>query len=150
MASNGWGDVELVFLNGRVITVNARDDVVEAVAVSGNRIVRTGTNESVKELAGNSTRVVDLAGRALTPGFVENHMHIPNAAENLVRVDCSPAAVTSIAELVSAIEARVRQTPPGEWVMGWGFDHHRLKERRYPTRLDLDPVSPNNPVALCQ
>jgi predicted amidohydrolase YtcJ len=150
MASDGWGNTDLVFLNGRVITVNARDEVVEAVAVSGNRIVRAGTNESVRELAGNNTRVIDLAGRTLTPGFVENHMHVPNAAENLKRVDCSPAAVSSITELVAAIEGRARQTPPGEWIIGWGFDHHRLEERRYPTRIDLDPVSPDNPVALCQ
>jgi predicted amidohydrolase YtcJ len=148
--AESWSNVDLVFLNGRVITVNAQDDIEEAVAVAGNRIARVGTNESVRELIGNSTRVVDLAGRALTPGFVENHMHIPNAAENRNWVDCSPETVSSIGELVAAIGARVRETPPGEWILGWGFDHHRLRERRYPTRLDLDPVSPNHPVALRQ
>ena len=75
-------DADIAFLNGHVITVNERNDIVEAVAVQGNRIIRIGSNESVKELVTNFTRVVDLAGRALTPGFVENHMHIPNAAEN--------------------------------------------------------------------
>lgn len=149
-AKAGWQDADVVFLNGRVITVNSRDEIAEAVAVVGNRIARVGTTESVKELAGNGTRVVDLAGRALTPAFVENHMHIPNAAENRLWVDCSPDAVSSIEELVAAIGERVKQTPPGEWVMGWGFDHHRLKERRYPNRRDLDPVSPHNPVAIRQ
>src|SRR5258705_176118 len=138
--TNGWGGADLVFVNGRVITVDARDTVAEAVAVRGDRIVRVGSNEAVKALQGNATRVVDLAGRALTPGFVENHMHVPHAAQNRTWVDCSPAAVSSIPELAAAIAERARTTPPGEWVMGWGFDHHRLAERRYPTRFDLDPI----------
>ena len=146
----GWRDADLAFVNGRVITVNGRDEIFEAVAVAGNRIARVGSNESIRELVGNSTRMVDLAGRALTPGFVENHMHIPNAAENRKWVDCSPEAVSSIAEIVAAVAKRVGESPPGNWVLGWGFDHHRLKERRYPTRHDLDPVSPNHPVALRQ
>jgi predicted amidohydrolase YtcJ len=148
--NTGWRDADLIFLNGRVITVNNRAEVVEAVALRANRIARVGSNEAVRELIGNGTRVVDLDGRALTPGFVENHMHIPNAAESRHWVDCSPDAVSSIDQLVAAIGRRVQQTPPGEWVLGWGFDHHRLAERRYPTRRDLDPVSPNNPVALRQ
>jgi predicted amidohydrolase YtcJ len=149
-STTGWRDADLAFINGRVITVNPRDEVAEAVAVAGNRIARVGTTQAVCELVGNATRVVDLHGRALTPGFVENHMHIPNAAENRHWVDCSPEAVGSIGELAQAIGRRVAETPPGEWILGWGFDHHRLAERRYPTRHDLDPVSPNNPVALRQ
>ena len=76
MATKTWRNADLAFINGRVVTVNQQDDVAEAVAVLGNRIVRVGSNESVKAITGNETRVVDLAGRALTPGFVENHMHI--------------------------------------------------------------------------
>jgi predicted amidohydrolase YtcJ len=148
--SSAGASADLVLLNGRVITVDANDTLAQAVAVRGERIVRVGSNESVKELAGPRTRVVDLAGRALTPGFFENHMHIPHAVENLGYVDCSPAAVSSIADLVARIAQRVRDTPPGEWVFGWGFDHHRLSDQRYPTRRDLDPVSPNHPVAIVQ
>ena len=147
--TSGWATADLIFVNGRVITVDAQDSIAEAVAIAGDRIARVGSNESVRELAGNATRIVDLAGRALTPGFVENHMHVPNAAQNRGWVDCSPDAVSSMEELTAAIAARARITP-GKWVCGWGFDHHRLKERRYPTRRDLDPVSPNNPVALQQ
>ena len=150
VGNRGFRDADLAFVNGRVITVNERDEIAEAVAVVGNRIARVGSNESITELVGNSTRVVDLASRALTPGFVENHMHIPNAAANRKWVDCSPEAVSSVDEIVAAVAKRVAKTPPGTWVLGWGFDHHRLKERRYPIRHDLDPVSPNHPVALRQ
>lgn len=149
MASNrGLREADLAFVNGRVITVNGRNEIAEAVAVVGKRIARVGSNESIKELVGNSTQVVELAGRALTPGFVENHIHIPNAAANRKWVDCGPEAVSSIDEIAAAVAKRVAEIPPGTWVMGWGFDHHRLKERRYPTRRDLDPVSPDHPVAL--
>src|SRR5262249_2211302 len=103
---NGSGNADLVFLNGRVITVNPHDEIAEAVAVVGNRIALVGTNESVKALVGNETRVLDLAGRALTPGFVENHMHMPSTAGNARHVDCSPAAVASISELVSRVGKR--------------------------------------------
>jgi len=150
MATSTWRDADLAFINGRVITVNGRNDIAEAVAVMGNRIVRVGSNESIRALIGNGTRVLDLAGRALTPGFVENHMHIPNAAEDRKWVNCSAEAVSSIDEIVAAVGKRVAETPAGEWVLGWGFDHHRLRERRYPTRQDLDPVSPEHPVALRQ
>ncbi len=150
MASSTWRDANLVFVNGRVITVNQRDDVAEAVAVAGNRIVRVGSNESVKALAGNGTRVVDLGGRALTPGFVENHMHIINAVEDRKWVNVTPEVASSMDEIAAAVKKRVDETPAGELIVGWGFDHHRLPERRYPTRRDLDPVSPNHPVLLRQ
>jgi predicted amidohydrolase YtcJ len=141
---------DVIFINGRVITVNRTDAIAEAVAVRGERIVAVGSNETIKTRVGPTTRVIDLEGRALVPGLFENHIHIPHAAENRGRVDCSPAKVRSIAELAAAIGERAKATPPGEWVLGWGFDHHRLAERRYPTRRDLDPVSPNNPVAIVQ
>ena len=150
MASETGRDADLAFVNGRVITVNQRDDVAEAVAVAGNRIVRVGSNESIKALVGNGTRVVDLAGRALTPGFVENHMHIINAVEDRKWIDCTPEVTSSIGDIAAAVKKRVDETPAGELIVGWGFDHHRLPERRYPTRRDLDPVSPNHPVLLRQ
>ena len=150
MASDTRRDADLAFVNGRVITVNRQDDVAEAAAIVGNRIVRVGSDESIKALVGNGTRVVDLAGRALTPGFVENHMHITNAAEDRKWINCSPEVASSIDEIAAAVKKRVDETPAGELVVGWGFDHHRLRERRYPTRRDLDPVSPNHPVLLRQ
>ena len=150
MASSTWRDADLAFVNGRVITVNQGDEVAEAVAVAGNRIVRVGSNESIKALAGNGTRVVDLAGRALTPGFVENHMHIINAVEDRKWINVTPEVASSIDDIAAAVKKRVDETPAGELIVGWGFDHHRLPERRYPTRRDLDPVSPNHPVLLRQ
>src|SRR5215217_3552153 len=113
MSSSGaWRDADIAFVNGRVVTVDRSDSIAEAVAVVGNRIARVGTNESVREMVGNATRVIDLAGRALTPAFVENHMHIPNAAENRFWVDCSPEAVSSIPEIAAAFAKRVQETPP--------------------------------------
>ena len=113
--NRGWRNADLAFVNGRVITVNRRDEIAEGVAVVGNRIARVGSNESIRELVGNGTRVVDLHGRTLTPGFMENHIHIPNAAENRNWVDCSPEAVSSIDEIAATVAKRVAEKPPGEW-----------------------------------
>ena len=82
-----------VFLNGRVITVNPRDEVVEALAVAGERILRVGSRPYVEQTVGRSTQTVDLAGRALIPGFVDNHIHMTNAA-NRHWVDCPTVCST--------------------------------------------------------
>src|SRR5207302_1016737 len=103
-----------VFVNGRVITVNARDEVVEALAVSGERILRVGSRAYVDQVVTPATVVVDLAGRALIPGFVENHIHMTNAA-NRHWIDCTYAACSSIGDIVERVAGRARELPPGEW-----------------------------------
>jgi len=79
---------DIVFVNGKVVTVNSRDEVVEALAVRGNRILRVGSLLYVEKTVGAGTRVVNLKGRALIPGFVENHIHMTNSPQRLW-VNCS-------------------------------------------------------------
>jgi predicted amidohydrolase YtcJ len=145
---SGSPTADLAFLNGKVITVNSADDVVDAIAIAGNRILRVGSRAAVEQTIGRDTRVVDLHGRALMPGLVENHIHMTHGP---VRnwLDCSYAACPSISDIVERVAARAREVPPGEWILGIGYQPTRLAERRDPTRLDLDPVSPDHPVGLC-
>lgn len=143
------GPADLVLRNGAVLTVDPRDSVAEAVAVSGGRIVAVGTNADIAVRIGPETEVIDLAGRAVTPGLIDSHVHF-SEADKLFNVDLSDPAVTSMDEVLRRVAAQVRTLKPGEWVRGRGWDEGRLAERRYITAADLDAVAPNNPVWLTQ
>jgi predicted amidohydrolase YtcJ len=138
---------DMAFFNGKIITVNPKDEIAEALAVCGERILRVGERSYVEQTMTPSTHVVDLAGRAMVPGFIDNHIHMTNSPQRLW-VDCTYSSAPSIADLGRKIAERVKTTKPGEWILGRGFQEARLAERRNPNRFDLDPVSPNNPVGI--
>jgi predicted amidohydrolase YtcJ len=138
---------DTLFVNGKVVTVNSRDEIAEALSIRGNRILRVGNRPYVQQTVGSSTTVVDLEGRTLIPGFIENHIHMTNSPQRLW-VDCSYAACPSIPDIAEKIAVRARDAKPGEWILGRGFQSARLKERRNPNRFDFDPISPNNPVGI--
>jgi predicted amidohydrolase YtcJ len=138
---------DIVLLNGAVLTVDRSDSVAQAVAISSGTIVAVGTTADIRKLAGERTEVIDLAGRAVTPGLIDTHVHF-SAADALFTVDLGDAAVKSIADVKARIAARVKTLKPGEWVRGRGWDEGKYLERRYITAADLDEVAPNNPVWL--
>ncbi len=138
---------DLVLTNGAVLTVDPRDSVAEAVAISGGRIVAVGTSAQIKAHIGSATQVVDLAGRAVTPGLIDSHVHF-SGADALFSVDLSDIAVKSMNDVLQRVAAQVAKLKPGEWVRGRGWDEGKLAERRYITAADLDKVAPNNPVWL--
>jgi len=106
-----------------------------------------GTTDQVLRLRGSSTQVVDLQGRAATPGLIDSHGHFADGgAAQLFHVDLSDAA--SVEEIVQRIGATVATHKAGEWVLGEGWDEGKLAERRYVYAKDLDAVAPNNPVWL--
>lgn len=104
---------DIVFINGRVITVNRSDEVTEALAVGGNRILRVGSRPYVEQTIGRDTRVIDLAGRALIPGMIENHIHMTNTPQRRW-IDCSYPGCKSVSDVVERIAARARELPLGE------------------------------------
>src|SRR3954454_15784093 len=112
---------DLVFLNGNVLTIDDDQPAAEAVAVVGNRIARVGTNDDVREEVGPETRVVDLAGRTLPPGFNDNHTHPISYGLGLNLIDARPAAMPMLAGLQSAFRAAAADTPATErdgWLLG--------------------------------
>ncbi len=139
-----------LYVGGPILTMDAENRVVEALAVEGERIAAVGSRA---ELAGwaEGARVVDLAGRALLPGFIDAHGHFPGAGLYAVYVDLnSPPIgdVRNLGELVARLRERAESTPVGDWVVGWGYDDTLLEERRHPTRRDLDAASTQHPVAI--
>jgi predicted amidohydrolase YtcJ len=140
---------DLVLVNGKVLTVDPSDAVVEAIAVTGGKIAAVGSTEHIKTRVGDRTRVIDLHRRTATPGLIDSHVHFSEAGA-LFTVDLSDVTVTKMDDVKARVAAQVKTVPPGEWVRGQGWDEGKLAERRYITAADLDAVAPDNPVWLEQ
>jgi len=136
---------DYIFVNGEVVTVNPRDDVAQAAAVRDNEICAVGTTEEVSQLAGPKTRVIDLQGNSLLPGFIDSHLHMLLYGTNQLGVDCKND-IGSVGGIKDRLAERARNTPEEEWVRGWGYNDTKLAEERHPTRWDLDEVSVEHPV----
>ncbi len=142
---------DLIFVNGKVITVDSADRVAEAVAVRGDRIVAVGTTAEIERLQGKATRRIDLAGRALTPGLIDAHAHFAWGGTNrILLIDLSYPEVKTVADVAAKVAARVATTAPGGWIEGRGWDESKLTERRLLTAADLDRVTTDHPVWLEQ
>lgn len=138
---------DLAFINGIIITLDRDESVHEAVATKGGKILRVGSNDSILETTGSRTRIIDLEGRALLPGLIDSHMHPGGSwGAYLVRgVACGPH-FNSVDELLEAVEAKVSQTPKGNWILGYSMDD--VKMGRYPSKQELDRVAPENPLYI--
>ena len=125
---------------------------VEAVGTRGGRIVYAGTLAGALGHVGASTRIFDLEGGVMLPGFIDAHGHFPDQGFfDLHRVNLRSAPmghIRNFAELSAALKAKAEQTPPGEWVIGYGYDHNKLEEGRHPDRLLLDAVSERHPIFI--
>jgi predicted amidohydrolase YtcJ len=140
---------ELILFHGRILTVDARDSIAEALAVRDGKIVAVGADEDILRLAGPATRRIDLHGRTATPGLIDSHAHIADAGvAELYHVDLSDAA--SVGEVIRRVQAGIARLKPGEWLQGDGWDEGKLAERRYVFASDIDRVSARNPVWLTQ
>lgn len=146
----GAQEADTIYVNGIVLTMGRQNTVQQAVAVLGDKILATGNNEEMLWRQGPSTRVVDLEGRVMMPGFVDAHGHFPLAGANdLYTADLSAppvGTVDAMAALLTKLRERAKRTPNGEWVIGMNYDDTLLEERRHPTRRDLDLVSREHPV----
>ena len=139
---------DLVLLSGKIITVNPADTVAQAVAIKDGLIQAVATDEDVTALVGEATQVVDLGGRAVTPGLIDAHNHLQIMGLMYgYYVPFLPPEVRSIAELQDKLAEAVAQTPEGEWVKGYFMV---VAEGRLPDRHDLDLVSPHHPVWIMQ
>ncbi|AJC60550.1 amidohydrolase [Streptomyces sp. 769] len=146
---------DLVFLDGRVVTVDAEFSIASALAVTGGTITAVGGRDDVAPLIGPDTRVVDLHGATLLPGINDSHLHgcAFGMSTPPLSVDLSHPAVSSLADVAEAIREAVGLVPVGQWITGHGWDTGYLDEcvcdpSRLPSRHDLDAVSPDHPVVL--
>jgi len=135
---------ETILFNGKIITVDAKFSYAQAIAISGGKILAVGSNDEIRKLAGAGTRQLDLHGKTVIPGLMDNHLHGAGGGPG---VDLS--RVETLHELLEAIQARVLAANPGDLIVSNGDWHEaQLKEQRLPLRRDLDTVSPENPVVV--
>lgn len=137
---------DLILVNGRIHTVDDASPSATAVAIRDGRFVAVGSDDEIRDLARARTRVEDLGGATVVPGLIDAHNHLL-ATGRMLR-EAQLFDTRSIPEIVERIAARVREAPPGEWIVGRGWDESLLAEGRHPTRHDLDAVSPDNPVVI--
>src|ERR1700733_3583350 len=140
---------DLILSNGKIITVDERFTIAQAVAIQGDRIVAVGSNQQMAQLAGPNTRRIDLMGRAVTPGLIDNHMHLLRAATTWLR-EVRFDGVESRKQAIEMLRARAKAAGPGEWVYNiGGWAHQQFTDDPKPfTREELDRIAPDNPVVL--
>lgn len=133
-----------IFHHGKVVTVDSNFSIAEAVAITGERFTVVGTNDAILKLAGKRTRTLDLQGRTVIPGLMDNHLHTAGGGPG---VDLS--RTRSLQEVLDAIAARVKQSKSDELIVTNSDWHEaQLKEQRLPLRRDLDAVAPQHPVVV--
>ena len=136
---------DAIFVNGKVVTVDADFSVREAFAVRGGKIVATGTAREMRALAREGvTTVRDLGGRMVLPGLIDSHVHAPAAA--MFEFDHEIPEMETIRDVLDYITARTKVVPEGEWISLQQVFITRLREARFPTLAELDAVAPKHPV----
>ena len=137
-------NVDLLFTNGNIYTVNDRQPHAEATAVKNGRVVFVGSNEDAKKF--HAAKIVDLHGRTVVPGFTDSHCHIFGIGEREMRLNLE--GTNSLEEFLARVKERVDETVPGKWITGRGWIETFWKPPQFPTRQDLDRIAPDNPVFL--
>jgi predicted amidohydrolase YtcJ len=141
-----------IFINGKIITVDANNSIAQAVAVKDGKIVAVGKTEDIIKWKGAGTEVINLQGKTLTPGFVDGHSHFMSLGRSKAADVSAPpvGTVRNIKDLVNEILKfkKEKNIPDSAWIAAYGYDQDQLEEKRHPTKEDLDAAFPNNPVTV--
>jgi predicted amidohydrolase YtcJ len=139
---------DLILHHGLIATLDRARPTASAVAIADGRFVAVGNDAEVMALAGPSTRVIDLHGRRVLPGLIDNHLHIIRGGLNY-NMELRWDGVRSLADAMAMLKAQVAITPPPQWVrVVGGFTEHQFAEKRLPTIDELNAVAPDTPVFL--
>jgi predicted amidohydrolase YtcJ len=137
---------DLVLLNGKIWTVDRARPEVEAVAILGDRIIATGSSEEIRKWIGPKTRVIELQGKRVVPGFNDAHVHFFTGGSGIASVQLRDARTPE--EFRNRIRDYAAKLPKGRWILNGNWDHENWSPARLPTRKLIDDVTPDNPVFI--
>ncbi|MFC9599065.1 amidohydrolase [Peribacillus butanolivorans] len=144
-ASNFKEEADVVYLNGNIYTVDNKFSKAKALAIKGQELIYVGNKGQAKKYIGSNTKVIDLEGKTVIPGLNDGHLHFPSMGMNLLQISGFNKHKEEILNLVKE-EAGRRE--PGEWILGYGWNHELWPDKKFPTKEELDAVAPDNPVML--
>ena len=147
---------DIVLVNGKVVTIDEEDTVTEAVAIKHGIIVKVASTEEVQAFVGDHTEVIELNGRVVLPGLTDAHVHMIQGGTRALdprKLDCRDfyhSKIKSIQDVVDRMEEHAKITTKGAWIIAMGspMADFRFKERRYPTRLDIDKATRDHPAFI--
>jgi len=141
-------DADLVLLNGKIVTLAARDDIQEALAIRDGKVLAVGRSDEMRKRAAPNAAIVDLGGRTVIPGLIDSHMHAVRAGLFFGR-EVNWTGVKSIPEAMARIAAKARSIPPGQWiVVGGGWTEEQFVEKRRPTQAELVAAAGDHPAYI--
>ncbi|MBL7839853.1 MAG: amidohydrolase [Cyclobacteriaceae bacterium] len=152
LSCSGRKPADLVITGGTIYTMDTSQRVVEAVVVNADTIVFAGSSQAAREWIGDETKVIDLQGKTMIPGFIEGHGHFMGVGYNELDLDLS--GVKSFEEIAERVKIAASKAKPGEWILGRGWHQDKWDTRPadmvkgYPSHAQLSAVSPDNPVFL--
>jgi predicted amidohydrolase YtcJ len=139
-------NADTILVNGKILTVDSQFSTRQAIAIRDGKITAVGNSADIRKLAGPKTRVIDLQGRTVIPGFIDSHIHAIRAGQTFT-TEVNWVGATSIAEAMSRIHEASLAKKPGSWlIVAGGWNAEQFKEKRRPTQADLVAAAPNNPV----
>ena len=145
---------DTIYYGGEILTMNGDEpNYAEAVAARDGEIVFVGSKTQALEMKGNSTKINELGGKAMLPGFIDSHGHFMFALNMVNQVNVANPPVGSCVDIPSTIKVlkefqKDRNIPEGGWIVGWGYDQDGLAEGHHITKKDLDAHFPNHKMML--
>jgi predicted amidohydrolase YtcJ len=138
--------VELALINANVRTMNPSQPLAQAVGIKGNQILKVGSTLEIDKLVEKNTRIINLRGKTLVPGFIDTHIHVADFGRCLMWLDLS--AADSIRSVQALLKEKTKQTLIGKWIIGRGWNENNFKEKRMLSKMDIDQVAKDHPVIL--
>src|SRR5947199_6701093 len=126
----GAETADTIFINGNIYTVNEKQPHADAIAVNGDRVVFVGSNADAQKLRGDKTRIIDLAGKTVTPGFTDSHCHIFGIGEREMTLNLE--GTNTLEDFLAKVKERVAKTEPGKWITGRGWLETFWKPPQFP------------------
>ena len=137
-----------IYFNGKIVTVDDKNTVAEAILVENGRIVKVGTNEEILTMKDEGVNLVDLQGKTMLPGLVDPHGHIVATSQTLLLVQLGDA--NSKEEVLERLRVYYENNklPKGAWIIGFGYDNSKFPDGEHPTKFDLDSITTEIPISI--